>query len=916
MKKHIGLTSVLLVLILLTSVALCASAADEAQYNKNSIEINADVLESESENDPLYIKYMNQPMTMASVYGASDLTHNKIFEKADKLYGIDVSFYQGDINWKNVKAAGIDFAIIRVGYRGFGDGSLVVDTKFKENLVNAKAAGVDIGLYFFTQAINVAEAKQEADFVINQIKGYKLEMPIYFDIEELGNSAARFDAANLSYNAKTDICKAFCNTVQKAGYKAGVYANKYCLLYHFNANELAKSYNIWLGHFTNQTDYNGQYNMWQYTGNGRVNGISTIVDMNVLYMNKPSIAETDLPANVSGFKASSTDNSAIKLTWNKVNNADGYVVYQTKNGKWTRIAKIDANTNTYTVNKLTSGTTYKFAIRAYKNVKGKEALSPKCQILTSSTNPANITKATFATTDNSVQMSWNKVAGATGYRVYKYNASTKKWQAIANIKNTSYTFTKLNAGTTYNFTVRAYKTLNKMSYMSPRYTTFISTTNPMSITKVNFTTTENSIKMNWNKVAGATGYRVYKYNVLTKNWQGIENIKNTSYTFSKLKAGTTYKFTVRAYKSLNGKTYMSPRWTTFTSNTNPAMVNFTLTDGNKKATVKWNKVTGATGYKIYYKTSKNGRWIGLKTTNNKTTSYTKTGLEGGKTYYFTVRAYITLNGKTYNGKYLSNKAVQIKKSFDVTQQEINNFFSNSGFIGHSTGLGLKNYFQSFGSGFLGNPKMLVKGCYSFYNDSGVNGSAYQLSWNGYTSQAKNVIKYAKIKNVFINMGTNDFVESVDNVYKKYVSYLNGIKKVNPNAVIYIEASTPVYASGQRGGVTNQNMNALNAKMKSYCQTQSDMYFIDISTPLKDRNGALAAKYVSDGYVHLTNAAYRVWTDTVVNFVKNQLINEKYAEDAVKTYLANKNNINLKNAKNRVAVLEKSRLKTALLGKLK
>lgn len=180
-----------------------------------------------------------------------------------------------------------------------------------------------------------------------------------------------------------------------------------------------------------------------------------------------------------------------------------------------------------------------------------------------------------------------------------------------------------------------------------------------NITKANFTSSANAVKMSWNKVSGATGYRVYKYNTSTKKWQTVANTKNTYYTFSKLKSGTTYKFTVRAYRTEGGKTYLSPKYSTFTTSTNPATVNFKLTAGSKKATVKWSKVTGATGYKVYYKTSKNGKWTCLKTANNKTTSYTKTGLKKGKTYYFTVKAYRTVGGKTYNGAF-TTKSVKVK----------------------------------------------------------------------------------------------------------------------------------------------------------------------------------------------------------------------------------------------------------------
>ena len=264
-------------------------------------------------------------------------------------------------------------------------------------------------------------------------------------------------------------------------------------------------------------------------------------------------------------------------------------------------------------------------------------------------------------TNSTVKLTWNKVSNADGYIVYKYDNVKKKWTRVIKTKNNSntYTVSKLKAGTTYKFAVKAYKTVDKREITSQKYPQLITSTNPANITKSNFKSSANTVKMSWSKVNGATGYRVYKYNTSTKKWQTVANTKNTSYTFKNLKAGTTCKFTVRAYKTLDKKTYLSPKYSTFTSSTNPAAVNFKLTAGTKKATVKWSKVTGASGYKVYYKTSKNGKWIGLKTVNNRTTSYIKTNLAKGKTYYFTVKAYRTTGGKTYNASYIT-KSVKIR----------------------------------------------------------------------------------------------------------------------------------------------------------------------------------------------------------------------------------------------------------------
>jgi len=132
-----------------------------------------------------------------------------------------------------------------------------------------------------------------------------------------------------------------------------------------------------------------------------------------------------------------------------------------------------------------------------------------------------------------------------------------------------------------------------------------------------------------------------------------------TFTVKNLKPGTNYSFAIKGYRKVNGREVTSPKYIPYKTSTAPAVVDFTLTAGSKKATVKWSKVTGATGYKVYYKTSSDGKWIGLKTTDNKITSFTKTGLTSGKTYYFTVKACRTVNGVTYNGKYIK-KSVKIK----------------------------------------------------------------------------------------------------------------------------------------------------------------------------------------------------------------------------------------------------------------
>ena len=192
--------------------------------------------------------------------------------------GIDVSKYQGNIDWGAVAASGINFAIIRVGYRGSSSGALVQDPYFKKNISGATKAGIKVGLYFFTQAVNEAEAVEEASMAMSLASGYKVTYPIFIDTE----SASGGRANGLSKSARTAVVKAFCQTVRNGGYKAGVYASKSWYANQLNASALS-GYCIWVAQYNSSCTYSGKYDMWQYSSKGSVSGIKGNVDMNISY---------------------------------------------------------------------------------------------------------------------------------------------------------------------------------------------------------------------------------------------------------------------------------------------------------------------------------------------------------------------------------------------------------------------------------------------------------------------------------------------------------------------------------------------------------------------------------------------------------------------------------------------------------
>ncbi len=194
--------------------------------------------------------------------------------------GIDVSKWNGNIDWNAVKNSGVSYAIIRCGYRGSSTGALIEDPKFRSNIKGAKAAGLKVGVYFFSQAVNEVEAVEEASMALSLASGYGLNYPIFLDVE---SSGGRGDG--ISKETRTAVCKAFCSTVQNSGVSAGIYANKTWFTEKINTGSLT-GYKIWLAQYASTPTYTAtRYDMWQYSSKGKVSGINGNVDMNISYLN-------------------------------------------------------------------------------------------------------------------------------------------------------------------------------------------------------------------------------------------------------------------------------------------------------------------------------------------------------------------------------------------------------------------------------------------------------------------------------------------------------------------------------------------------------------------------------------------------------------------------------------------------------
>ena len=230
-------------------------------------------------------KYYFDPETHAPVTGTQVIggvtyhfDSNGVLKQETR--GVDVSKYQGNIDWNQVKAAGYEFAIIRVGYRGYGSGALVEDSHFRQNIQGATAAGLQVGLYFYSQAINEEEAVEEASMVLRLCSGYRLDYPIYFDTEKVAGDTGRADS--LSRAERTACAVAFCETIRNAGYTAGVYSYASWFYNQLNMSNFG-NYQIWIAQYRDVLDFSGRYNMWQYASDGCEPGISKLCDLNIAY---------------------------------------------------------------------------------------------------------------------------------------------------------------------------------------------------------------------------------------------------------------------------------------------------------------------------------------------------------------------------------------------------------------------------------------------------------------------------------------------------------------------------------------------------------------------------------------------------------------------------------------------------------
>lgn len=294
LKRHLPLLLVFVLLLQLVGTTVFAADSTETLPDPElSFEETAPF------DDPEYYRNMASQEEDSLQSTFSDFSPRALAPSEALRKGVDVSYYQNTIDWKAVRADGIDFAIIRVGYRGYGSGQLVQDPRFEEYMQKALEAGLRVGVYIYSQAITPVEAVEEARFILDRIKDYNVQLPLVIDFEfaesSSGGYIGRLYNAELTKAQATEVCNAFIQTVTSAGYRGMTYANKFMLDKHLNPGSLKGS--LWLAQYRSSPTYTGAYEFWQCSSSGEVDGIKGGADIDFWFENTSAMPFLDVSPN-------------------------------------------------------------------------------------------------------------------------------------------------------------------------------------------------------------------------------------------------------------------------------------------------------------------------------------------------------------------------------------------------------------------------------------------------------------------------------------------------------------------------------------------------------------------------------------------------------------------------------------------
>lgn len=516
--------------------------------------------------------FLDNSFTTEGDYTSATYYHRIDYEDYQLINGIDVSWWQTKdkkntaLNWEEVHDAGIDFAFVRVGSRDTSDGSIYLDTAADSHIQAALDNDINIGLYIFSQALTEKEAQEEAKFVLKQIDKYDWDVTLPIVIDREKGSYKRLTAGKLSKAKETAVCQAFADTITKAGYQASVYASYAWIKSYIDTDSLNKC-GIWIARYNNTTTSNSKsgsayedvpydYDFWQYSSISRVSGYTGNLDANFWYK--------DTAIKTTGLKAEAASASGpVTLSWSKAAaDVTGYRIYRydATADKYVYLKSIKSRS--YSDEDVRSGKTYQYKVRCYWTIGGTNYYGNYSSVVSVTTPPAKVSNvSTEKKSSTYLTLSWKKVSGASGYRVYKYNTGTKAYEKVTTIASgstTSYKVTGLASATEYQFKVRAYKKTDDGNLWGSSSAVYKESTNPLKTKNLKLSTKSSAVTLSWSKVARSSGYAVYRYDSKTKKYVRIATVKRgktVTYKDTKLKKGSTKHYKVRAYKTYNGTNY-------------------------------------------------------------------------------------------------------------------------------------------------------------------------------------------------------------------------------------------------------------------------------------------------------------------------------------------------------------------------
>lgn len=396
----------------------------------------------------------------------------------------------------------------------------------------------------------------------------------------------------------------------------------------------------------------------------RVNGFRTVDSKNYEGLGSKDYLGLTTPAQPALKSAKSLGYNTISIEWTKVEGATGYDIYRKTTGTYSKIGTVDKqSTVTFKDEKAVTGVRYQYTVRAFYNKNGIKKVSTYENYIHGTAYPSNPNLTSVTSVEyNAIELKWDKVDGANGYKIYRKLPSDKNYKELITLygQTDKYTDQTVTCGTTYQYIIKSFRYENGKAYNSGNSSVVTCKSVPPVVKVKVASTGYNSLNVSWEKVNGATGYRIYFKKDNAKNWTTLATFENGSLTsceHRKLTTGVNYTYTVRAYYKDGSKTI----WGDFNQTgvtkkpvtSAPKLVSVNSSTATN-VTVKWETVSGANGYKVMRKADGSKTWSTIGTTNSKKLSYTDKKVSCGVKYHYTVRAYRNVSKKPVLGSYNSN----------------------------------------------------------------------------------------------------------------------------------------------------------------------------------------------------------------------------------------------------------------------